>query len=91
MRLRRFWCALILATLPLTAAAEAPTDEAVLDAFGRIAFGEENVPDADPRIQKWTLRPLYDPALKPGMRRDEALAVAHGVLPKLRASISHQK
>src|SRR5690349_18709337 len=54
VRLRRFWAALVVASLPLAASAEPPSDAAVLDAFGRIAFGEENVPDADPRIQKWT-------------------------------------
>lgn len=53
MRLRRFWGALILAALPLGAAAETPSDRALLDAFGRIAFGNEFVAEADPRLQKW--------------------------------------
>lgn len=59
MRLRRFGAALILAALPLSAlpsagAAEPPADAAILDAFGKIAFGNEFVPETDPRLQKWT-------------------------------------
>lgn len=55
VRLRRFWGALLVAALPFAAAAgEPPSDAAILDAFGRIAFGEEHVADADPRLQKWT-------------------------------------
>lgn len=54
MRLRRFGAALALAVLPLSAAAEPPADAAILDAFGRIAFGNEFVAEADPRLQKWT-------------------------------------
>lgn len=56
MRLRRFWAAaLLVAALPMGAAAgEPPTDAAILEAFGKIAFGEEFVTDADPRLQKWT-------------------------------------
>jgi hypothetical protein len=55
VRLRRFWAAALLAALPFSAAAgELPTDSAILDAFGKIAFGNEFVPEADPRLQKWT-------------------------------------
>ncbi|HEY7609092.1 MAG TPA: DUF2927 domain-containing protein [Alphaproteobacteria bacterium] len=57
MRLRRFLGVLILAALPAAAAAEPPSDAAVLDAFARIAFGDELVPDPDPRLQKWA-RPI---------------------------------
>ena len=53
VRLRRFWGALLLAILPFAAAAEPPTDAAVLDAFSKIAFGNEYIPEADPRLQKW--------------------------------------
>jgi hypothetical protein len=58
VRLRRFWGALIVAALPFaalpsTAAAEPPADAAILDAFGKIAFGNEFVAEADPRLQKW--------------------------------------
>lgn len=58
MRLRRFWArvigrALLVTALPLAAAAEAPTDAAILDAFSKIAFGNEFVAEADPRLQKW--------------------------------------
>lgn len=58
MRLRRFWGALIVAALPLAAppmagAAELPAEAAILDAFGKIAFGNEFVAEADPRLQKW--------------------------------------
>lgn len=51
---RRFWGALILAALPLSAAAESPADAVILDAFAKIAFGNEFVAEADPRLQKWT-------------------------------------
>jgi hypothetical protein len=54
VRLRRFWGALFLVLLPAAAAAEPPADAAILDAFGKIAFGNEFVPEADPRLQKWT-------------------------------------
>lgn len=55
MRLRRFGAALLLAGLPAAAGAgEPPGDAAVLDAFGRIAFGNEFVVEADPRLKKWT-------------------------------------
>ena len=59
VRLRRFWSALFFAALPLAAlpsasAAEPPADAAILDAFGKIAFGNEFVPEAEPRLQKWT-------------------------------------
>ena len=60
VRLRRFWSAFLLAALPFAvlpmagAAGEPPSDAAILDAFGKIAFGEESVADADPRLQKWT-------------------------------------
>jgi hypothetical protein len=61
VRLRRFWArrlavALALFALaPLAAAAsELPSDAAILDAFGKIAFGNEYVAEADPRLQKWT-------------------------------------
>lgn len=54
-RLRRFGAALILVLLPAAAAAgEPPGDAAILDAFGKIAFGNEFVAEADPRLQKWT-------------------------------------
>jgi hypothetical protein len=53
VRLRRFWGALLLAALPIGASAEAPSDATVLDAFGKIAFGNEYVSEADPRLQKW--------------------------------------
>ena len=54
MRLRRFWGAVLIAALPLAAAgAEAPTDAAVLDAFAKIAFGNEYEARGDPRLQKW--------------------------------------
>jgi hypothetical protein len=52
VRLRRFGAALLFAAWPLGAAAEPPA-EAVLDAFARIAFGNEFAPEADPRLQKW--------------------------------------
>ena len=35
-------------------------------------------------LDEMLVRLLYDPALKPGMRRDEALAAARAVLPRLR-------
>ncbi len=54
MRLRRFGAAVLLAALPLSATAEPPADAAILDAFGKIAFGNEFVAEADPRLQKWT-------------------------------------
>ena len=55
VRLRRFGAALLLAGLPAAAGAgEPPGDAAVLDAFGRIAFGNEFVVEADPRLKKWT-------------------------------------
>jgi hypothetical protein len=55
VRLRRFWAALVFFVLaPLVAAAsELPSDAAILDAFGKIAFGNEYVAEADPRLQKW--------------------------------------
>lgn len=55
MRLRRF-CALLLALLAFAAPsrAEPLSAEKVLDAFARIAFGNEHEPVADPRLQKWT-------------------------------------
>lgn len=53
VRLRRFWAALLLAALPFGASAEPPSDATVLDAFGKIAFGNEYVSEADPRLQKW--------------------------------------
>ena len=53
MRLRRFWGALLVAALPFGASAEPPADAAVLDAFGKIAFGNEYVAEAEPRLQKW--------------------------------------
>jgi len=55
MRLRRF-CAVLVA-LTAFAAMPARTEplsaERVLDAFSRIAFGNEHEPEADPRLQKW--------------------------------------
>lgn len=60
MRLRRFWGALLFAALPLAvvpmagAGAEAPSDAAILDAFAKIAFGNEFTAEGDPRLQKWT-------------------------------------
>lgn len=54
MRLRRFARLLAaLAWLAAPAAAEPLSPEAVLDAFSRIAFGNEYVAEADPRLQKW--------------------------------------
>jgi hypothetical protein len=53
VRLRRFWAALLVAALPFGAGAEPPSDAAVLDAFSKIAFGNEFVAEADPRLQKW--------------------------------------
>src|SRR5688572_8405826 len=53
VRLRRFWGALLVAALPFGASAEPPADAAVLDAFGKIAFGNEYVAEAEPRLQKW--------------------------------------
>jgi hypothetical protein len=59
VRLRRFrgtFAALCL--LAASAQAEAPgasiTDAAVIDAFAKIAFGNEYVAEPDPRLQKWT-------------------------------------
>src|SRR5262245_27057402 len=52
-RLRRFLGLVLLAALPLSAAAESPSDTAILDAFGKIAFGDELMADPDPRLQKW--------------------------------------
>lgn len=43
---------LLLAMAP--AGAEEPNAAQVLDAFARIAFGNEYEPDHDPRLQKWT-------------------------------------
>lgn len=58
VRLRRFRALLLLALAPLSAAnAGEPSGAAVLDAFGKIAFGTEFAADADPRLQKW-LRPI---------------------------------
>lgn len=59
MRLRRFGAALFVALLqpaglPSAVAGGPPADAAILDAFGRIAFGNEFVAEADPRLQKWT-------------------------------------
>jgi hypothetical protein len=45
--------ALIIAALPARAIAEPPSDAAILDAFAKIAFGDELVSDPDPRLQKW--------------------------------------
>jgi hypothetical protein len=58
VRLRRFWGALLVAALPIAAlpsaaSAEPPSDAAVIDAFGKIAFGNEYISEADPRLQKW--------------------------------------
>jgi hypothetical protein len=53
VRLRRFWGVLLVAALPVAAAAEPPTDAAVLDAFAKIAFGNEYVAETEPRLQKW--------------------------------------
>ena len=54
VRLRHFWSALVFAAvLPLPAAAEPPADSAVLDAFSKIAFGNEFVAEANPRLHKW--------------------------------------
>ncbi len=39
--------------LPYGAAADPPSDADILDAFGKIAFGNEFVAEADPRLQKW--------------------------------------
>ena len=50
---RGFWGAVLLALLPGAAGAqETPSDAAILDAFGKIAFGNEFVVEADPRLQK---------------------------------------
>ena len=74
MRLRRFWVrrlgvALLLAALPFPAAAgELPADAAILDAFAKIAFGNEYEAKADPRLQKWA-QPIR-------WRAYEALALA---------------
>ena len=52
---RGFWGAVLLALLAGAAGAqETPSDAAILDAFGKIAFGNEFVAEADPRLQKWT-------------------------------------
>jgi hypothetical protein len=58
VRLRRFGAALAaLIALAGPARGEAPgasiSDAAVLDAFARIAFGNEYVAEPDPRLQKW--------------------------------------
>ncbi len=47
-------CALWLAFAAAPAAAEGPGAAQVLDAFARIAFGNEYEADHDPRLQKWT-------------------------------------
>jgi hypothetical protein len=58
VRFHRLWAALLLAALacsapPLAGADEPPSDAAILDAFGKIALGNEFVAEADPRLQKW--------------------------------------
>jgi hypothetical protein len=55
VRLRRFWGGVLLALAAFSpaAASELPSDAAILDAFGKIAFGNEYVAEADPRLQKW--------------------------------------
>jgi DUF2927 family protein len=53
VRLRRLLGLLLMAALAGRAAAEPPSDAAILDAFAKIAFGDELVPDPDPRLQKW--------------------------------------
>ncbi|MCW5773104.1 MAG: DUF2927 domain-containing protein [Rhodospirillaceae bacterium] len=47
-----FLAAAVAAASP--AAAQAPSEAAVIDAFGKIAFGTEYSDDSDPRLQKWT-------------------------------------
>lgn len=57
MRLRllaRNLAALALLSAPPASAAELPAPAAILDAFAKIAFGNEYVAEADPRLQKWT-------------------------------------
>jgi len=56
VRLRRFGARLffvLLLALPAPAPAEPPSDAAILDAFAKIAFGNEFVAETDPRLQKW--------------------------------------
>lgn len=54
MRLCRFCAALFVwAAAAAAPIAEPLTAEKVLDAFARIAFGNEHEPAADPRLQKW--------------------------------------
>ncbi len=58
-RARRVGAALLLAALalpalPSTGAAEPPADAAVLDAFAKIALGNEFAAEPDPRLKKWT-------------------------------------
>ena len=53
-RLRLFTAALVaLVCLASPARAETPTPAAVLDAFAKIAFGNEYTVEPDPRLQKW--------------------------------------
>lgn len=55
-RLRFLGLLLALLAAPAAApvaASEPPAPEAVLEAFSRIAFGNEYVAEADPRLQKW--------------------------------------
>ena len=57
VRLRRFGGLLLALAVPLAGAAgagEPPADAAVLDAFAKIAFGNEFAAEPDPRLQKWT-------------------------------------
>jgi hypothetical protein len=56
VRLRRCGGLLVALALPLAGVAgagEPPADAAVLDAFARIAFGNEFAAEPDPRLQKW--------------------------------------
>jgi hypothetical protein len=59
----RFWSrvlAVLLLASGVPSRAEAPSgaDAAVLDAFAKIAFGNEFVAEPDPRLQKW-VRPIH--------------------------------
>lgn len=55
--MRLFSCALLvlcgLAGARPEAAAQVPNEAAILDAFGKIAFGTEDRSDPDPRLVKW--------------------------------------